>query len=656
MGLNYGSNFKPSYLPQGEVGTTQIINNDTNDWYRTVQILLNVVQFGLAFVPGVGEMADLAIAGIQTGIEQEVTGKIDPMTAGLNFGMSGIGIATKGINNLVPRTITSSSGLTLGDVSTIGKYIGNENLGRELTGVHYTADAAQAHQRTKDMINQLNQAHGGGLNLETGGLKFQMGEYYGGTYPMDPDVLNNAYGYDISSGIQSVTGRRGNLQKFIESRVEQKEFTKGIFEAGKGGMPIDSLSSDFNEHKWLQDQIDRINKDINSLKNWNEAGVTAGRGASEGYQTERKVVEKLKSSLSLTEHEIYQLRKLINEFGQITNKRMFYAILRKSFARTNNELIGVALKGGTQKLIRQLVRKETTAARLARISGQAVKKTTKAMKIATNPGYVVRKFIKDTVGKIEEEAVSIAKKKAIALLAKGGKQAAKLEGMFAKSGGIIMDSSVIMGYKLIADELEWKTMLIKFRPDATSSKSGRNKGGKVDVIVNCNEQEFLAFTKAPSKMGYYLDNWARSRGGRYPNATSLDAMGISNEMVDILGFLPIKQIRPYLALSTMVKNVATSKGIPFIWKSEYFDKIKEDFISEALKETAGNSTHLLPHNISKYAKRAVDSAMDGNGITKISESMIASQARKAERRHRTKQVKKIGTVSKIGVRSVKLFR
>lgn len=631
MGLNYGSNFKPSYLPQGEVGTTQIIDNSLPWWYSFTQVMLNIAQFGLAFVPGVGEIADLAIAGVQTGIEKAVTGKIDPMTAGLNFGMSGIGAIKSGASVVksyqtaqsaqpILKQIVKDLGEDIPAQITRGQHLG-QAFGTSL-GVQEAADGFISHPQIYSGLKQ---------QIKIG----EKVEWIAGRDPLTQsfmDVGNNIVAKRIQQ-MQSVKAEAESLlkQKFI-SPERLDNFIKNTTKSNYAGASTSTLSKIISR------------------------GNIAGRGASEGYQTERRVVESLKKSLSFTDYEIYQLRKLINEFGQITNKRMFYAILRKSFARTNNELIGAALKGGTQKLIKQLIRKETTAAKLARVSGQAAKKTTKAMKIATNPGYVVRKFIKDTVGKIEEEAIDIAKKKAIAMLAKGGKQAAKLEEMFAKSGGIMMDSSVIMGYKLIADELEWKTMLIKFRPDATSSKSGRNKGGKVDVIVNCNEQDFIAFTKASSKMGFYLDNWARSRGGRYPNATSLDAMGISNEMVDILGFLPIKQIRPYLALSTMVKNVATSKSIPFIWKSEYFDKISEDFVSEALKETAGNATHLLPHHISKYAKRAVDSAMDGNGITKISTSMIAAQAKKAERRHRTKQVKKIGTVSKIGVRSVKLFR
>lgn len=624
MAFTYGTTrvVEPIPLSQSAVGyRTGMIEHNLPWWYKFVQTLINVVQVGISFVPGVGFAASTAIevglAAGQTALEATVTGKVDPLGAVFNFGMPVIGTGIKavsGIRQIAKTTETVAS------------------------------RAVSLENRVRGIYRDVEE----GLTMSSVERKSWV------------DLVKERDAYSAMAGKFS-TERPGVMDWFSPDRY----LDKGISAARESfdktlGAIRSNLSGSDNFMRTLEKSFaDKLRTlETNIIK----ASTGSVRGAEEAIQEER-VMKAIGKEFGLSYAEISQLRKLLSGSGSIINEKEFAKILMASFRRTGNEFVGYALNGGTKRIIKQLMRNETTAARLSNVAAKVVRTSTKALSLATSPARVLKRIIGRTFDKIEEAAVDAAKTARLKSIAnKAMKAARKAEETFAKTGGVMMNSSVIMGYKVIMNEIEWKTLLIKFRPEATNAKKGKNQGGKKDVIVKTDEATFIQFTKAKSPMGFYLDTWAKSRGGRtvaennaFANiAIPLDTIGISTDMVDVLGFLPIKQIRPYLALASQAKRLATTKDVHWIWQKEFFGKLREEFNLELAHSAVDAGVHLMPHQVGRYVKRFADTAIDRGDFTKLPSTLVQSAANRMRTRRHGRNVQKVKTVSMIGIRGVKL--
>lgn len=85
------------------------------------------------------------------------------------------------------------------------------------------------------------------------------------------------------------------------------------------------------------------------------------------------------------------------------------------------------------------------------------------------------------------------------------KKAKALEKAFERTGGVRIDSDVILGYKIIGHEGPFYQIQISFKPDATGAKDpqAKNYGGKKPVYVTASMLQIVKLQQGG--MAYYLD-------------------------------------------------------------------------------------------------------------------------------------------------------
>ncbi len=86
------------------------------------------------------------------------------------------------------------------------------------------------------------------------------------------------------------------------------------------------------------------------------------------------------------------------------------------------------------------------------------------------------------------------------IFAKTAKAKVNIEKLFEESGGILVNSEVVLGYKVIEDRVDTFLVQISFYPAATRSK--RNPRGKEPVYVFATKAELKHLRD--QGMGYYL--------------------------------------------------------------------------------------------------------------------------------------------------------
>lgn len=136
-------------------------------------------------------------------------------------------------------------------------------------------------------------------------------------------------------------------------------------------------------------------------------------------------------------------------------------------------------------------------------------KTYEITKKAMDPSDIIDDAIKKAFSKTEKFLKQKLAK--IRIIAKAG---AKVERIFVETGGTLVNSDVIIGYKIILKEATSQLIQISFYriPTQAKKKGYKNYGGKKPVYVNATDYELLRLRT--EGMRYYLDTWAHSRGGR----------------------------------------------------------------------------------------------------------------------------------------------
>lgn len=163
----------------------------------------------------------------------------------------------------------------------------------------------------------------------------------------------------------------------------------------------------------------------------------------------------------------------------------------------------------------------------------------------------------------------------------------KLEKAFVKSGGkIIKRNRYLLGYKVLIKDPTGKAnaVLIKFNHLYTTSKSGKNKKGKRDIMIKMSDIE-IDRLQVEGK-DYWFDvgekkGWMTNRGGRRVGASLLELSPIDSLF---LAFIPIPLLRNVGSIiSNHVENWSS------IFKGQYtgswVSKISRSFYRSAINRT-----------------------------------------------------------------------
>lgn len=163
---------------------------------------------------------------------------------------------------------------------------------------------------------------------------------------------------------------------------------------------------------------------------------------------------------------------------------------------------------------------------------------------------------------------------------KGLKTEAEAEELFIKTGGVRLQSKYLWGYKILQSTGtgHWQTheVLIKFNKLSTSSRTGKNKGGKKDIIIRATTQDLERLVAEGSSYWFAhgaAKGWFMSKGGR-----AIDN-SISNGISTVLSFLPIQFIRSFGSMISNIKDVSrsfASRGFLGFFKN-YGEEVAKNF-------------------------------------------------------------------------------
>lgn len=179
---------------------------------------------------------------------------------------------------------------------------------------------------------------------------------------------------------------------------------------------------------------------------------------------------------------------------------------------------------------------------------------------AVSPDELAEMMAKETAKKLNRQIQRAFKK-----FMKAKRKIRDLETLFKKTGGTIIDSQVILGYKVIMND-GWENLIqLTFRPEAFKVKdpTAKNYGGKKPVYIRAtasqlhklkgsNFERYADQNINSSKFEYYLEEYAMSRGGRSEGDSVIGEVLGKSEM--FLSFLPVESLRNLIRLTSLVKR------------------------------------------------------------------------------------------------------
>lgn len=210
---------------------------------------------------------------------------------------------------------------------------------------------------------------------------------------------------------------------------------------------------------------------------------------------------------------------------------------------------------------------------------------------------ILRKYEKNTVEKAIEKA------------AKGLNRSRKIEEAFVKSGGeLLLENRYILGFKVLPGGYPGRRLvLIKFNKSNTSSKSGRNQGGKQDILVSMSDEQIIRFREEGTNYWFAVGQkygWFVSRGGK--RATGRSAGVLSNHLSLFLGFVPIPALRNVLSItSNWVENIADmARGT---YTKDWIKKFERAIVRTTINRSVRLTTRVvIGGRLVADANRAVD--------------------------------------------------
>lgn len=224
-------------------------------------------------------------------------------------------------------------------------------------------------------------------------------------------------------------------------------------------------------------------------------------------------------------------------------------------------------------------------------------------------GDMVQKSFAKVAGKLEKGI-----KKFFSRFAKTIAKAEKIEDAYARTGGIVVNSNVILGYKVISTSGLYDMIQISFYSNATGAKDpkARNFGGKKPVYkwaTKIDQANLVA-----GGMGFYLDRWANSRGGRNNSSTVEDffnALPVVSQFAAAL--LPVKELTRIVSMISMIERGVKN------YKKNGGSKIWEDFTKDVTGKTISGGARLV--------SKGIGTAIGGGFLGSLVGKMIANYVR-----------------------------
>lgn len=209
---------------------------------------------------------------------------------------------------------------------------------------------------------------------------------------------------------------------------------------------------------------------------------------------------------------------------------------------------------------------------------------------------ILRKYERNTV------------EKAIVKAEKMISRSAKVEEAFVKSGGELLASRYIIGFKVLPGGYPGRRLvLVKFNKAATATKSGRNEGGKQDILVSMSDEQIIRFREEGTSYWFAVGQkygWFVSRGGK--RVAGRSAGVLSNHLSLFLGFVPIPALRNVLSItSNWVENIADmSRGT---YTKDWIKKFERAIVRTTINRSVRLTTRVvIGGKLVSEANKAVD--------------------------------------------------
>lgn len=566
MAVLYGSKLELPQLLSSEIGFVKE-KDTTGDNYSIWSWLLTIGELGAFLIPGIGAVGSLAIGAAFAGIRQAVDvsyGKDTTLSTALNFGL-GVAVPAIGV------------------------------VGQGLKNIKIAENAASAIKKGAEASTKINELF----------IAHELAEYelsFGGSYSELTKIERSEQYY-------TKIFQRGEAAKVFENVgffSNPERMLKNYIKASERATRFSDIKSQWT--KWYEETT-KIYQ--NNARLFTKNVGRASDLAQDIADRTNKSLRNLGETLELTERELKALASSIKN-GVIVNRRLWERILGEAYARSNNPLIVALLAGGRQeaRFIKLASGGPTNVAKAVKALNKSAQFSKKVLTLISSPERLIKKGFDATIAKMAEHIGEHVAERIALLVKRVGKTSKELEEEFIKSGGALMASEVIMGYKVLYANPESTTILIQFRKEATMSTTGKNKKGKPPVFQTMSNLDLAAFIKAKSPMGFYLDNFARSRGGR--SATEL---GLGEELTNLLGFLPVNKINQLVGLASMAarfgKKISSGKG-KFIWQERFYADMGKIFKNELIGASA-DFARMAFGGGNNYIKRAIKRVIEGSG-------------------------------------------
>ncbi len=585
MPIGYGSNFPLSKLSTIEVGVT--LNTVEKSIIPFLRILTTVVEVIFSEVPGVPEGAAtafaLASANINTALDVSETGSVNLVNALINYGAA----AVPGISSGMKYTRETGIANALRGGSKAGEGTGGSFIN-------------QLRKDYKDVSSGLKNRLERSIMKEKYGVNDSLTKYGKNIFnspsktsdsffmsrnlrkPFSDENIEGFLSDKIAKRLETVKGIQSKIEKFSNAKKvspqELRSFLKTVGKEGYGGSAARAARR-FGGGRIAQE-------------------TALGGSYIIGDPGNRSVLNEIQDATGLFKNEVNALLGLIKG-GLITDIKKFKAIIEKAFKRSGNEFLAAFLVGTKQsKFMKLLLRTETTAEKASRISSKTFAWGTKVGGYITSPSSLAADAISKTVAKVTSGLEKYGEKfaeKFAKYFKKGTVGLHKLETEFERTGGELIKSSWIMGYKLLQNEDMFLTILIQF------------KVNHPNVIVRLNSSTLKAWLESNSKGRFYIDNFARSRGGR-----KVTEIGITGKLSNVLGFLPISKINEVIGFAGFskgfIQSIKSNQGA-LIWHTgQYMEGFKsgiiQGLISEGVKGAVGFGTR------NQYAKQVFEGGIN----------------------------------------------
>lgn len=411
--------------------------------------------------------------------------------------------------------------------------------------------------------------------------------------------------------------------------------------------PADMTRLALNENKAVQESAEKL---IQVQRNMSRAG-RLGTRVSETTQA----IQKTLREAGLTTKEIQDLSTL---FRMSKTSQRAFDLWVEYLSRTRSiedltKMWNVINKAYDIDKVVSVMHKGYMWNKFNALKNQTTKMTKQAVNLAINPQRLVKRAFDKMFEPLEKQLVEYGEKIGVNIsraLKNGTKGAIAAEKAFIESGGITLKSSWIMGYKTLEESPAQSIILIQFK--------GLQTHDKKPVLVSLTNNELIDFISSTSKGRWYLDNIARSRGGRTP-----EEAGLTGEITNYLGFLPVKQIREVLAIANtsrrLEKGIVNGTGI-FGGVDNWLQQLGKAFVKEAIGKTADLGAAMGSPYLRRIIKSTTESALSGEDASKAFNTAFKAQFTKVRKRKsratmskQQRQGKSLLMVSNRGISTIK---